>query len=122
GRRVRRADRLGGSPSPAVDASRCRADRRRRRGRPAAGRVQPETAIALVGHRLEDLVARAYAEVGIGSPAASSDGQVYLAAPYVSALAGVLAAIEIYKISLGLAGVDRRVDLDLAGVPQGYLR
>ncbi|WP_091345754.1 ThiF family adenylyltransferase [Micromonospora rhizosphaerae] len=88
----------------------------------AAGRILPETAIALVGHRLEDLVARAYAEVGIGSPAASGDGQVYLAAPYVSALAGVLAATEIYKISLGLAGVDRRVDLDLAGIPQGYVR
>lgn len=88
----------------------------------AAGRVGPETAMALVGHRLEDLVARAYAEVGISASAGSGEGQVYLAAPYVSALAGVLAAAEIYKISLGLPGVDRRVDLDLSGVPQGYVR
>lgn len=89
----------------------------------AAGKITPDTAAKLIGHRLDDLVARAYAEVAVpdaGQPAAG--GRVLLAAPYVSALAGVVAAAEVYKGYLGLARVDRRADLDLVGLPQGFMR
>ena len=90
----------------------------------AAGKISGGTATALVGHRLDDLIARTYAEAAVGAPTGRGGdaGPVFLAAPYVSALAGTLAAVEISKISLGLPGVDRRLDLDLAGLPQGYLR
>lgn len=86
----------------------------------AAGKISTASRVALLGHRLDDLVIRAYAEVRVASTGES--GQVLLAAPYVSALAGVLAAVEIYKISCGLPAVDRRLDMDLSGLPQGYVR
>ncbi|PWK84593.1 ThiF family protein [Lentzea atacamensis] len=86
----------------------------------ATGKISMASRAALLGHRLDDLIARAYAEVRV-APAGDA-AQVLLAAPYVSALAGVLAAVEIYKINLGLPVVDRRLDLDLSGLPQGYVR
>jgi hypothetical protein len=90
----------------------------------AASKIQPETGAALIGHRLDDLVARAYAEVAlvVTNRASSDDGQVFLATPYVSALSGILAAAEILKVHLGLRGVDRRLDVDLSGLPQGFTR
>lgn len=90
----------------------------------AAGKIQPQTGAYLIGHRLDDLVARAYAEIALvdTNRTPSGDGQVFLATPYVSALSGILAAAEIYKVHLGLRGVDRRLDIDLSGLPQGFTR
>nr|BFE63688.1 hypothetical protein GCM10020063_082140 [Dactylosporangium thailandense] len=90
----------------------------------ASGKIQPDTAVSLVGHRLDDLVARAYAEIELvdTSPTTDGGGQAFLATPYVSALAGILSATEVYKVHLGLPGVDRRLDVDLSGLPQGFTR
>lgn len=82
----------------------------------AAGRIRAEGASFLVGRRLDDLVRRAYAEVSVpvagGAPAAVS-------APYVSWMGGVLIAAELAKAARGMNPLDRRVDLDLSGVPLG---
>jgi hypothetical protein len=43
-------------------------------------------------------------------------------APHVSWMAGTLLAVEVVKAALGLPGLDRRVDLDLSGVPLGGWR
>lgn len=80
----------------------------------AAGRIRPERSEELVGRRIDDLIRRTYAEISVptdvGVPAAVS-------ASYVSWMGGVLIAAELIKSALGLAMVDRRVDLDLSGVP-----
>lgn len=39
-------------------------------------------------------------------------------APHVSVLAGILAAAEIYEISVGLPAINRRLDMDLSSLPQ----
>ncbi|MGW5744711.1 hypothetical protein [Amycolatopsis sp. NPDC003861] len=89
----------------------------------AGGKVTSDSAVWLAGRRLDDLVARAYAEVAVPAPGQrNAGGQVLLAAPYVSALAGILAAIEVYKGHLGMPKVDRRADVDLTGLPQGFVR
>jgi len=92
----------------------------------AAGAIREGTAATLRGHRLDDLIARSYAEVGLGrvpgaagTPAAPP---VHLAAPQVSWIAATLAAAEVVKYLTGLPGLDRRVDLDLTGLPQGFTR
>jgi hypothetical protein len=91
----------------------------------ASGRVSRSAAERLVGHRLADLIAHAYAEVAVaGSDAGNgtSTGIVALAAPHVSWLCGVLAAAEIVKRAQGLPLLDRRLDVDLSGLPQGFTR
>ncbi|WP_328442728.1 hypothetical protein [Amycolatopsis sp. NBC_00438] len=89
----------------------------------AAGKITSNSADRLAGHRLDDLVARAYAEVAVPVLGQrNAGGQVLLAAPYVSALAGILAAVEVYKGHLGVPRIDRRVDVDLTGLPQGFVR
>jgi len=75
----------------------------------------------LVGHRLDDLIARVYAEVSIVGPT-TADRPVLLAAPQVSLIAGTLAAAEVRKAQLGVPRLNRRLDLDLTGLPQGVLR
>lgn len=45
-----------------------------------------------------------------------------LAAPQVSLIAGAIAAAELRKAQLGLPLLDRRIDIDLTGLPQGMLR
>ena len=75
----------------------------------------------LVGHRLDDLIARVYAEISIAGPT-TADRPVLLAAPQVSLIAGTLAAVEVRKAQLGVPRLDRRLDLDLTGLPQGVLR
>jgi hypothetical protein len=80
----------------------------------AAGRIRAERSEELVGRRIDDLIRRTYAEICVpteaGAPAAVS-------ASYVSWMGGVLIAAELTKAALGLSMVDRRVDLDLSGVP-----
>jgi hypothetical protein len=84
----------------------------------AAGRLRPERAAGMVGRRLADLVARAYAEAPVpvdgGAP-------VVVPAPYVSWLAGALAAAEVVKWAVGAGLVDRRIDVDMSGVPTGFV-
>lgn len=82
----------------------------------AAGRVRAEQADQLVGRRLDDLIRRVYAEATV--PAAGEEPAA-VTAPYVSWMGGLLAAAELAKASRGLLPLDRRVDLDLSGVPLG---
>lgn len=95
-----------------------------------AGKISAESAVQLRGRRLADLVAGAYAEIALpagaatnsGSPVPETVGAVALAAPHVSWLAGVLTAAELTKSTLGLPPLERRVDVDLSGLPQGFTR
>lgn len=92
----------------------------------AAGAINHAAAARLVGRRLADLVARNYAEVALsqapGVGTASPHQTVTVAAPQVSWFAGALAAAEVAKYLIGLPGLDRRVDVDLTGLPQGFTR
>lgn len=85
----------------------------------AQGKVHAERAQSLVGRRLDDLRNRVYAEatVPVGGTAPTT-----VSAPYVSWMAGVLVASELAKAARGLELVDRRVDLDMSGVPLGAVR
>lgn len=83
----------------------------------AVGRIKPETAPTLVGKRFQDLKRRVYADALI--PAAGGGAPTPVSAPHVSWAAGVLAAAEVSKAAFGLELVDRRIDLDLSGVPSG---
>lgn len=49
-------------------------------------------------------------------------GEVTVSAPFVSWLAGVVLAAEVDKFARGLPILDRRVELDLSGVPAGVVR
>jgi hypothetical protein len=92
----------------------------------AGGKISPENAGRLVGHRLGDLVADAYAEAAIAPAGAQrgpgQPGVVAVAAPQVSWLTGVITAAELVKTASGLPVLDRRVDVDLSGLPQGFTR
>lgn len=85
-----------------------------------SGCVEPRAADDLRGGRLVDLVARHYAVVAVEP----SDGPVaeQVSAPHVAWLAGTLVAAEVTKAGVGLPRLDRRVELDLTGVPRGGWR
>jgi hypothetical protein len=90
----------------------------------AAGKVPVHRRDALVGATINDLVRQAYAEAEVRPVSQPSSGEevVAVAAPQVSWFAGVLAAAEIVKEVQGLPVVDRRVDVDLSGLPPGLVR
>jgi hypothetical protein len=92
----------------------------------ASRKISPETVALLVGHRLADLVAGAYAEAAIGIVGArrgpGQPGTVTVAAPHVSWLTGIITAGELVKTAFGLPALDRRVDVDMSGLPQGFTR
>lgn len=92
----------------------------------AGGKISAEAAARLAGHRLADLVAGAYAEAAIAPAGAQRDpgqpGTVAVAAPQVSWLTGVITAAELVKAASGLPVLDRRVDVDMSGLPQGFTR
>ena len=72
----------------------------------------------LIGRRFEDLVRSAYAEAEVPS----TDGEsrpARIAAPHVSWLTGLTIAAEILKQSLGAPILDRRLRVDLHGLPLG---
>lgn len=76
-------------------------------------RLDPTDAHELDGAHLKDVGrARLYAEASIPEL-----GQVRVAAPFVSALAGAILAAEVLKTPG--RGLDRRVDVDLSGWPTG---
>lgn len=80
----------------------------------AAGRIA--AADDLVGHRLADLIGRLYAEATVDTDAAEP---VRVSAPFVSWITGTLLAVEVAKATCGLDMIDRRVELDMSGVPTG---
>jgi hypothetical protein len=84
----------------------------------ASGHLRAEQAESMVGRRLADLVRAGYAEASV----AATGGAIRVAAPQVSWLAGLLPAAEVVKSALGLPLIDRRVDIDLAGLPTGFVR
>jgi hypothetical protein len=86
----------------------------------AAGRVKEADSASLIGRRLDDIVARVYAESPVTFPDAGTTGSVAVAAPHVSWLAGVLGAVEVAKAAAGLPRLERRIDIDLVGLPQGF--
>lgn len=91
----------------------------------ASGRVPPLRRDALVGAPLSDLIRQAYAEAAIrpqGASSTSAGDVVAVASPQVSWFAGVLIAAELVKHLLGLPTLDRRVDIDVAGLPAGVVR
>lgn len=91
-----------------------------------AGKISAQAASRLAGRRLADLIAGAYAEAAInpGQAGAARDagGGVTVAAPQVSWLTGVIIAAELAKSASGLPTLDRRVDVDMSGLPQGFTR
>jgi hypothetical protein len=89
-----------------------------------AGRLPADRRDRLIGAPLSDLVRQAYAEMELRGPAHGSNGSdvVAVAAPQVSWFAGVLVAVEVVKQLRGLPLVDRRVDVDLTGLPPGLVR
>jgi len=83
------------------------------------GRLARASSESLIGRRLVDLVGRVYAQASV--PAGSGE-RIRVSAPYVSWMGGVLAAAELLKEAIGLPLIDRRVDLDLSGLPSGFTR
>jgi hypothetical protein len=79
-----------------------------------ASRIRAEGSEELVGRRIEDLIRRTYAEISVSDVAGAPTA---VSATYVSWMGGVLVAAELTKAALGLEMVDRRVDLDLSGIP-----
>jgi hypothetical protein len=89
------------------------------------GSIDPRSMDDLPGGRLGDLLARHYATIGVpasAAPGPGASGTARVSAPHVSWLAGTLLATEVVKAAVGLPGLDRRVELDLAGVPLGGVR
>lgn len=85
----------------------------------AAGRIRQDASAEMIGRRFEDLVRRAYAQATVRTVSGET---VAVSAPSVSWLAGAVAAAEIEKIKKGLPLLDRRIDLDVSGVPTGMVR
>ena len=92
----------------------------------AAGRIPGQAAASLAGHRLADLLAGIYAEaavqVTVPDTEAGPPGTLTVAAPHVSWLTGVIIAAELVKAASGLPELDRRIDIDMSGLPQGFVR
>lgn len=88
-----------------------------------AGRVPANRRDVLVGAPLSDLVRQAYAEAEVrpqGAPAGAD--VIAVASPQVSWFAGTLIVAELVKHMLGLPTLQRRVDLDVGGLPAGVVR
>lgn len=86
----------------------------------AAGRVKESDSASLIGRRLDDIIARVYAESPATVSGTGATGSVAVAAPHVSWLAGALGAVEVAKAAAGLPRLERRIDIDLVGLPQGF--
>jgi hypothetical protein len=82
----------------------------------AAGRIPPGSADELVGRRVRDLIGRVYAEATIPT---ATGAPLQVSAPFVSWIAGTLLAAEVAKAAAGILMVERRIDIDMAGVPSG---
>jgi hypothetical protein len=87
----------------------------------ASGRLHPDRREQLIGAALTDLFRQAYAEAPLQAAGTSAD-VIAVAAPQVSWFAGVLGAVEVVKQLHGLPLLDRRVDVDVTGLPPGLVR
>ena len=88
-----------------------------------AGRVPAHRREALAGAPLSDLIRQAYAETEVRPQGANAGADVVaVASPQVSWFAGVLIVAELIKYMVGLPTVQRRVDLDVGGLPAGVVR
>ena len=85
----------------------------------AAGKLRQDSVPGLLGRRLADLRPRVYAEATITLE--GTIAPVPVSAPFVSMFAGVVAAAEVAKAARGLPLVDRRVEVDLHGVPGDFV-
>ena len=84
------------------------------------GKVPAGSGSTLLGRRIADLRARIYAEglIPATSPGATPTP---VSAPFVSWVTGVLCAGEIAKAARSLPMIDRRVELDLHGLPDDFI-
>ena len=71
----------------------------------------------LLGRRIEDLVREAYAEATVTLEHSTSVAEV--TAPQVSWITGVVIAAEILKDALGYPTLNRRLRVDMRGLPLG---
>jgi hypothetical protein len=85
----------------------------------ALGKFPADAAPALLGRRVADLRARVYADGLVPAPSPEAP-PTPVSAPFVSWITGVLCAAEIAKASQGLPLVNRRVELDLHGLPDDF--
>jgi hypothetical protein len=86
----------------------------------AHGKIPASSASALLGRRLADVRGRIYAEGLIPAPVPGT-APTPVSAPFVSWVSGVLCAAEIAKAARGLPLIDRRVELDLHGLPDDFV-
>lgn len=86
----------------------------------AHGKIPASAAPTLLGRRLADARGRIYAEGLIPAPVPGA-ASTPLSAPFVSWVTGVLCAVEIAKAARGLPPIDRRVELDLHGLPDDFV-
>jgi hypothetical protein len=85
-----------------------------------AGKLHPDRAPELIGRRLEDLIQRVYAQaVVVGTGQADPAAVTSVSTPFVSWMGGLLVVAELTKAAMGASLVDRRVDLELSGLPLG---
>jgi hypothetical protein len=89
-------------------------------GAVGAGAIADDHAEHLIGGRIEDLVRRHYARANV--PLVHGGVDAGVSAPHVSWLAGTLLACEVVKAAIGLRPLDRRVEVDLSGLPLGGWR
>jgi hypothetical protein len=85
-----------------------------------AGKLHAERVDELVERRPSDLVQRIYAQAlvsGVGQ--GNTETVTAVSTPFVSWMGGLLVVAELSKAAMGSQMVDRRVDLDLSGVPLG---
>jgi hypothetical protein len=83
-----------------------------------AGKLHPDRVPELIDRRLDDLIQRIYAQAVVGGQA--DPGVVTaVSTPFVSWMGGLLIVAELVKSAMGATLVDRRVDLELSGLPLG---
>lgn len=86
----------------------------------ANGKVPASSGPTLLGRRIADLRARIYAE-GLIPATSPGAAPTPVSAPFVSWVTGVLCAGEIAKAARSLPMINRRVELDLHGLPDDFV-
>lgn len=84
------------------------------------GKLHLDRVPELIGRRLDDLIQRVYAQAmvsGIGNT--DLNAVIAVSTPFVSWMGGLLIVAELTKATMGATLVDRRVDLEMSGLPLG---
>jgi len=85
-----------------------------------ADKLHPERAPELIGRRLDDLIQRVYAQAVVAESGQADPAAVTaVSTPFVSWIGGLLIVAELAKAAMDAPLVDRRVDLELSGLPLG---